>query len=67
MIGLMKLLVCFPMAGDGTRFGGTLFKPFLDATEKVFIELAKEPSFRLLKNLNIHMYLKYRLYRNLLE
>lgn len=31
------------MAGDGTRFGGQQFKPFLDATEKLFIELAKEP------------------------
>lgn len=34
--------VMFPMAGDGSRFGGT-FKPFLDATERKFIELAKEP------------------------
>ena len=39
--------VLFPMAGDGTRFGGT-FKPFLDATEKKFITLAKEP-FDILK------------------
>jgi hypothetical protein len=31
------------MAGDGTRFGGTEFKPFIDGTEKLFIELAKEP------------------------
>ena len=38
----MKLSILFPMAGDGQRFGGT-FKPFLDATEKKFIELAKEP------------------------
>jgi len=38
----MELTVLFPMAGDGQRFGGT-FKPFLDATEKKFIELAKEP------------------------
>ena len=35
-------MVLFPMAGNGMRFGGT-FKPFLDATEKKFIELAKEP------------------------
>jgi hypothetical protein len=35
--------VIFPMAGDGTRFGGKEYKPFLDGTEKLFIELAKEP------------------------
>lgn len=39
----MKINVIFPMAGDGTRFGGTEFKPFIDGTEKLFIELAKEP------------------------
>ena len=39
----MKVNVIFPMAGDGTRFGGTQFKPFIDGTEKLFIELAKEP------------------------
>ncbi len=39
----MKVSVIFPMAGDGTRFGGTQFKPFIDGTEKLFIELAKEP------------------------
>lgn len=39
----MKVSVIFPMAGDGTRFGGSEFKPFIDGTEKVFIELAKEP------------------------
>ena len=38
----MNLSVIFPMAGDGQRFGCG-FKPFLDATEKKFIELAKEP------------------------
>lgn len=32
--------VIFPMAGDGTRFGGC-FKPFLRATELTFIEHAK--------------------------
>jgi len=37
------LNVIFPVAGDGQRFGGQSFKPFLDATEKKFIELAKEP------------------------
>ena len=37
-----ELLVVFPMAGNGMRFGGT-FKPFLYATERKFIELAKEP------------------------
>jgi len=36
------------MAGDGTRFGGKEFKPFIDGTEKLFIELAKEP-FNILK------------------
>lgn len=39
----MKINIIFPMAGDGTRFGGTQFKPFIDGTEKLFIELAKEP------------------------
>lgn len=40
--------IIFPMAGDGLRFGGTDFKPFIDGTEKLFIELAKEP-FNILK------------------
>jgi len=44
--------VIFPMAGDGSRFGGT-FKPFLDATEKKFIELAKEPFNALYDKFNI--------------
>jgi hypothetical protein len=30
------------MAGDGIRFGGEQFKPFIDGTEKLFIELAAE-------------------------
>ena len=30
------------MAGDGTRFGGEQFKPFIDGTEKLFIEIAAE-------------------------
>jgi len=42
--------IIFPIAGDGTRFGGKEFKPFIDGTEKLFIELAKEP-FNSLKNL----------------
>lgn len=40
---MASINVLFPMAGDGTRFGGQAFKPFLDATEKKFIELAKDP------------------------
>ena len=40
---MRKINVIFPIAGDGLRFGGNTFKPFLDATEKKFIELAKEP------------------------
>ena len=36
---MKSLSIIFPMAGNGMRFGGT-FKPFLDATEKKFIELA---------------------------
>jgi len=47
------------MAGDGMRFGGT-FKPFLDATEKKFIELAKEPFDTLSKTLSITYYFIYR-------
>lgn len=43
VVDSMKINVIFPMAGDGTRFGGTQFKPFIDGTEKLFIELAKEP------------------------
>ena len=45
----VNINVIFPMAGDGTRFGGKEFKPFIDGTEKLFIELAKEP-FDILKN-----------------
>lgn len=41
--------IIFPMAGDGIRFGGTLFKPFIDCTEKLFIEVASD-SFYCLKN-----------------
>jgi thiamine kinase-like enzyme len=37
-----KLNVIFPMAGDGVRFGGEDFKPFIDCTEKLFIEVASE-------------------------
>lgn len=39
---MKSLSIILPMAGNGMRFGGT-FKPFLDATEKKFIELAVEP------------------------
>jgi len=46
---LLDINVIFPMAGDGTRFGGKEFKPFIDGTEKLFIELAKEP-FNVLKD-----------------
>lgn len=48
---LMKpnINVIFPMAGDGSRFNYK-FKPFLYATEKRFIELAKEP-FNILKDI----------------
>ena len=34
--------IIFPIAGEGSRFGYK-FKPFLEATEKTFIELAKKP------------------------
>ncbi len=37
------------MAGDGIRFGGELYKPFIDCTEKLFIEVAKD-SFESIKN-----------------
>ena len=43
-----KISIIFPMAGDGTRFGGELYKPFIDCTEKLFIEVAKD-SFDILK------------------
>lgn len=51
--------VIFPMAGDGTRFGGT-FKPFLDATEKKFITLAKEPFDILKEYFNVRFIFIYR-------
>ena len=44
-----KINVIFPMAGDGIRFGGELFKPFIDCTEKLFIEVASD-SFAAIKN-----------------
>jgi hypothetical protein len=47
------------MAGDGTRFGGT-FKPFLDATEKKFITLAKEPFDILKEYFNLRFIFIYR-------
>ena len=52
--------VIFPIAGDGTRFGGNAFKPFLDATEKKFIELAKEPFTHLAKDFTITYYFIFR-------
>ena len=44
-----QINIIFPIAGDGMRFGGEMFKAFIDATEKKFIELAKEP-FNILSN-----------------
>lgn len=56
----MKINIIFPMAGDGVRFGGKEFKPFLFATEELFIELAKEP-FNKLKNIyDIEFYFIFR-------
>ena len=52
--------VIFPIAGDGTRFGGNAFKPFLDATEKKFIELAKEPFTHLAKDFTVTYYFIFR-------
>ena len=56
----MKVSVIFPMAGDGTRFGGTEFKPFIDGTEKVFIELAKEPFNQFKEQFAFEYYFIYR-------
>jgi hypothetical protein len=56
----MKINVVFPMAGDGTRFGGKQFKPFIDGTEKLFIELAKEPFDRYKELYSIEFYFIYR-------
>jgi thiamine kinase-like enzyme len=56
----MKINVLFPMAGDGTRFGGTQFKPFLDGTEKLFIELAKAPFDQYKHIYNIEFFFIYR-------
>ena len=39
---MARINIIFPMAGDGTRFGGEQFKPFIDGTEKLFIEIAAE-------------------------
>ena len=49
-----RINVVFPMAGDGIRFGGDQFKPFIDGTEKLFIELAKE-QFDVLKSRDFHL------------
>ena len=48
MTSIQNINVIFPIAGNGVRYGENIFKPFLDATEKKFIELAKEP-FNILK------------------
>ena len=54
-----KISIIFPMAGDGTRFGGELYKPFIDCTEKLFIEVAKD-SFDSIKNeYNLSFYFIY--------
>lgn len=55
-----KINVIFPMAGDGTRFGGSQFKPFLDGTEKLFIELAKEPFQKYKSQFSMEFYFIYR-------
>lgn len=55
-----KISIIFPMAGDGTRFGGELYKPFIDCTEKLFIEVAKD-SFDSIKNeYNLSFYFIFR-------
>jgi hypothetical protein len=41
-MSMPKINVIFPMAGDGLRFGGDVFKPFIDCTEKLFIEVASD-------------------------
>ncbi len=55
-----KLNIIFPVAGDGVRFGGAVFKPFLDATEKKFIELAQEPFQIFSQDYDITYYFIYR-------
>jgi hydroxymethylpyrimidine pyrophosphatase-like HAD family hydrolase len=55
-----QLNVIFPVAGDGMRFGGDIFKPFLDATEKKFIELAQEPFNIFAGQFDITYYFIYR-------
>lgn len=55
-----KINVLFPMAGDGTRFGGQQFKPFLDGTEYLFIELAKQPFDAWKDKLDIEFFFAYR-------
>jgi hypothetical protein len=56
---LPKLNVIFPMAGDGMRFGG-VFKPFQQAGESYFIELAKY-RFDIFKDkFSVHYYLIFR-------
>lgn len=50
-----RIQVIFPMAGDGKRFGGC-FKPFLQATDVTFIELAKLPFDELKSSFDVHYY-----------
>lgn len=58
-MALPKLNVIFPMAGDGMRFGG-VFKPFQQAGESYFIELAKYRFDIFKENFSLHYYLIYR-------
>ena len=53
------LNIIFPMAGDGMRFGGNSFKPFLDCTEKLFIEVAID-SFDSLKSRDLRFHFIFR-------
>ena len=53
------LNIIFPMAGDGMRFGGNFFKPFLDCTEKLFIEVAID-SFDSLKGRDLRFHFIFR-------
>ena len=48
---IQPINIIFPMAGAGSRFGGT-FKPFLKAADETFIERASQP----FKNLDKSLY-----------
>jgi len=56
---LPKLNVIFPMAGDGIRFGG-VFKPFQQADESHFIEIAKYRFDIFKTKFSLYYYLIYR-------